>query len=93
MSRALYLAAYDVRNPLRLQEAVTVLKNYASGGQKSVFECFLSRWERRRLLDEVAEVLDLEVDSFVLVPLRRQTRPRPLGVAVEPVDPGFFYVG
>lgn len=93
MSRALYLAAYDVRHPLRLQEAVTVLKNVASGGQKSVFECFLNARERDTLLDEVATVLDLTEDSFVLVPLRTTETPRPLGVGLEPVDTDFFYVG
>lgn len=36
-----YLAAYDVSDPKRLQQALHVLRDYATGGQKSVFECFL----------------------------------------------------
>ncbi|MBK8964193.1 MAG: CRISPR-associated endonuclease Cas2 [Candidatus Competibacteraceae bacterium] len=50
--RALYLAAYDVTNADRLQAALRVLKGYASGGQKSVFECFLTARERTAMLVE-----------------------------------------
>ena len=57
--RALYIAAYDVTDPARLRQALHVLKGYASGGQKSVFECFLTSRERQALLDEVRAVLDL----------------------------------
>jgi CRISPR-associated protein Cas2 len=35
--RMLYLAAYDVTDPDRLQATLQVLKGYACGGQKSVF--------------------------------------------------------
>ncbi len=42
MARTLYLVAYDVRRPSRLRKALRVLKDYASGGQKSAFECYLS---------------------------------------------------
>jgi len=38
-NRQLYLAAYDVSCPRRLRKALYVLRGFASGGQKSVFEC------------------------------------------------------
>jgi CRISPR-associated protein Cas2 len=90
--RDLYLAAYDVSDPGRLREALKVLKNYACGGQKSVFECFLTNAEQRTLVSEVREVLDLEEDRFMLLQLGRGARVRALGVAVAPDDPDFFYV-
>ncbi len=68
-----------------------VLKGYSTGGQRSVFECFLSEGERSSLLGEVAAVLDGE-DRFFLVRLDPRSRVITLGIAVAPEDPPFFYV-
>lgn len=92
-TRILHLAAYDVSDPGRLREALKVLKGYASGRQKSVFECFLTTAERRRLLAEIRGVLDLEEDRFFLVRLDPRGHIRTLGIAVKPTDPPWFYVG
>ena len=91
--RILHLAAYDVSDPGRLREALTVLKGYATGRQKSVFECFLTQAERRRLLAEIGSVLDLREDRFFLVRLDPRGRILTLGIAVKPIDPPWFYVG
>ena len=90
-NRILYLAAYDVADPDRLQAALHVLKGYACGGQKSVFECFLTERERRTLVFEVRQVLDLSSDRFLLLPLGKVTV-RALGIALTPGDPDFYYV-
>ncbi|MBK8896358.1 MAG: CRISPR-associated endonuclease Cas2 [Candidatus Competibacteraceae bacterium] len=91
--RALYLAAYDVTNADRLQAALRVLKGYASGGQKSVFECFLTARERTAMLVEIRGVLDTAEDRFLLLPLPDAGGIRALGVAIRPSDPEFYYVG
>ncbi len=91
--RSLYLAAYDVTDPDRLVAALHVLKGYASGGQKSVFECFLSIREREKLVAEIEAVLDLRTDRFLLLPLPGANPIHPLGIAVRPSDPDFYYVG
>ena len=91
-NRLLYLAAYDVTDPNRLQAALHVLKGYACGGQKSVFECFLTERERQALVGEVRAVLDVASDRFLLLPLGRVTV-RTLGIAVPPSDTEFYYVG
>ena len=91
--RVLYLAAYDVTDSDRLQAALHVLKGYASGGQKSVFECFLTARERLALLAEIRGVLDVAEDRFLLLPLRDAEGIRALGIAVRPSDPDFYYVG
>lgn len=93
MNRTLYIAAYDISDAARLHAALLVLKNHAGGGQKSVFECFLSRSERFSLLDEVAEVLDLREDRFLLLPLKTPATLRVLGRALPPSDDDFFYLG
>lgn len=91
-ARSLHLAAYDIRHPRRLRKALHVLKDFASGGQKSVFECYLTATERRELLDRIAQVMDLDDDRFLIVPLGSGAV-KVLGVAVQPADPGFYYVG
>ena len=91
--RQLYLAAYDISNPVRLRKALKVLRNYATGGQKSVFECFLGDGEKVALLYEIGEVLDLDEDRFFLVRLDPRSKVQTLGIAIRPADPGVFYVG
>jgi CRISPR-associated protein Cas2 len=90
--RMLYLAAYDVTDPDRLQATLQVLKGYACGGQKSVFECFLTVRERLTLVAKVRAVLDLSSDRFLLLPLPEHHRIHTLGIAVAPSDPEFYYI-
>lgn len=91
--RTLYIAAYDVSDSRRLRLALNVVKGYATGGQKSVYECYLTEAERERLLREVRAVLEFEEDRFFLLRLDPRTRVHTLGVAVQPADPEFYYVG
>lgn len=91
--RILYIAAYDVSDDARLREALKVLKGYASGRQKSVFECFLTPGEKRALLSDVRAVIDPVEDRFFLVRLDPRARIRTLGKAVAPSDPPWFYFG
>lgn len=91
--RGLYLAAYDVSSSVRLRRMLKVVKDYATGGQKSVYECFLTDGERESLLDTVRELIDEEEDRFMLLRLDPRSRVRIFGVAVQPADPDYFYVG
>lgn len=92
MSRKLFLAAYDVRDPKRLRAALRVIKGFASGGQKSAYECWLTPAERDELLEEMAEVMDLSVDSFTIIPLEPRRPMAALGIATKPANPAFFYL-
>jgi CRISPR-associated protein Cas2 len=91
--RQLYLAAYDISCNRRLRKALYVLRGYASGGQKSVFECFLTSTEKRQLLEDIAGVINPEEDRFVVLRLAGVKHIRTLGKAVLPQDGSFFYVG
>jgi CRISPR-associated protein Cas2 len=91
--RQLYLAAYDISCNRRLRKALYVLRGYASGGQKSVFECFLTASEKRQLLEEIAQVINPAEDRFILLRLEGVKYIRTLGKAVLPQDGTFFYVG
>lgn len=91
--RSLYLAAYDIRSPRRLRAALQLVKGHATGGQKSVYECFLTPAERRQLLTGMREVLAMQEDCFLLLRLDPRSRVHALGIAIEPQDPPFFYHG
>lgn len=91
--RALYLVAYDIRHPRRLAKALKVVKAYATGGQKSVHECFLSPREKAELRQELGNVIRRSEDSVVFVRLDPRSRPRTLGIALPPRDETFFYIG
>lgn len=93
MPRKLYLAAYDVREPKRLARALRVIRGFASGGQKSAYECWLTPAEIADLKCSMSDVLDFEEDCFALIPLNPRRPITPLGVAVPPVDPDYYYVG
>ena len=91
--RALYIAAYDVADPRRLRKVHKAVKCHATGGQKSVFECFLTPLERSGLVKRVHSLIDEQEDRFALLQIEERTQPILLGIAVPAVDPNFYYVG
>jgi CRISPR-associated protein Cas2 len=91
--RRLHIAAYDISDDRRLREALKILKGYAAGRQKSVFECFLTAAERKHLVYEIQALLDPVEDRFVLLRLEPRGKTRVRGKAVKPMDPPWFYVG
>jgi CRISPR-associated protein Cas2 len=91
--RALYLAAYDIACPRRQEAARDLVRAYATGGQKSVYECFLTPAEKAGLLADMAIVVDDRQDRFFLLRLDPRSRTVALGCATPAVDPPFFYAG
>lgn len=91
--RQLYLAAYDISCNRRLRKALYVLRSFASGGQKSVFECFLTPAEKSQLLEDMQKVIDPGEDRFILLKLAGAKHIRILGKAVLPQDGSYYYVG
>jgi len=93
MSRHLYLAAYDITDPGRLHQMLVAVKAYATGGQKSVFECWLNTEERHHLLAVSNRKMDLDKDRFFILRLDPRQRPILLGLALPLADPCFYYQG
>ncbi len=91
--RRLYLAAYDISDPLRLRQGLRIAKSFATGGQKSVFECFLTEGERALLLGQLAGVIDPQEDAVLVVRLDPRSKVHTLGIGVPPVDELYFYHG
>lgn len=93
MNRQLYLVAYDVHQPRRLRHIHQVLKDYASGGQKSAFECYLSAGEQKELLQRVQQLMDDTEDAFLIIRLASRDAVETLGKAIKPVDELYTYLG
>ncbi len=91
--RHLFLAAYDISSPRRLRQALYTVRDYATGGQKSVHECFLTEYERVELLERIADVIDPEADRFFLLRIDSRARIRVMGRGIPPTDPNWYYVG
>lgn len=91
--RDLYLAAYDVADDRRLTKALHAVRTYATGGQKSVHEVFLTAAEKGELLRGIAGILDHAEDRFFLLRLDPRAKCHTLGVGTPPVDATYFYVG
>ena len=89
--RDFFLAAYDVADHRRRRAALKLARGYATGGQRSVHECFLTPAERGELLLNLADVLDEGEDRFVLLRLDPRARVYTLGAALAPADPPYFY--
>ena len=91
--RVLYIAAYDVADPARLRKVHNVVKRFATGGQKSVFECFLTPSERKELLTEALALIHEDEDRLAFLRVEERTRPVLHGIATPAIDPDFYYVG
>ncbi len=90
--RKLHIAAYDVTDAKRLRRMLHVVKDYATGGQKSAYECYLSSREIRELMMRVAATIDSSQDRFSCVELKQSRATKTLGKAVAPSNPGYFYI-
>ncbi len=69
------------------------MKQYSTGGQKSVFECFLTDGEMNGLNQQMLSTIDVHEDRFLLIRLDPRAAIWTLGVAVPPEDPPYFYAG
>lgn len=91
--RDLHLACYDVANPKRLVAALKLARQYATGGQKSAHEIFLTPAERDGLVADMRTLLVLDEDRFLLLRLDPRSKLYALGKAIAPSDPDYFYMG
>lgn len=93
MNRTLYLIAYDITDSRRLNSARYLLKGYSTGGQKSVFECFLTDAELSYLTGLLGKLIFKEEDRVHVFTMDGRSATHTLGIAVQPKDPAYFYIG
>ncbi len=91
--RYLYIVAYDIANKKRLRKVHKIVKKYATGGQKSAFECFLTPDERGKLIKSCRAVINDSEDRLALLPIEMRAQPILKGIALPAADPDYYYVG
>ena len=93
MNRTLYLIAYDVRNEHRLNRIRFFLKGYSTGGQKSAYECFLTDGELKFARNNLEGLIQNDEDRVHIFQMDGRSKTHVLGIAVQPKDPAYFYIG
>lgn len=91
MSRALYLAAYDVRDPRRLARVGRYFRSYRVAGQKSVPEIWVTPAELQHIQRDTSDMLDIGEDRLHIIALDPRMRRRCLGQAMT-FSASFFCV-
>lgn len=61
--RHYYIFAYDIGDPKRQARVRRLLQGYATGAQKSLFECWLTHDELGHLCRQIAPIIE-NTDSF-----------------------------
>ena len=79
--RSLYLVAYDVCEPHRLQRVCRYLTGYKVGGQKSVFEVWVTPGELRHIRADLDALMEPAEDRLHILALDPRMKPRCLGRA------------
>lgn len=80
-TRTLYLIAYDVCEPHRLQRVCRYLTGYKVGGQKSVFEVWVTPAELRKIRCDLEYLMVSEEDRLHILALDPRMNVRCLGQA------------
>ncbi len=76
MPRNLYLIAYDISEPAALRKILKLIKSYAIGGQKSFYECWMTKQELKAFLGDVIELIDAQTDSVMIFQLDSRLKPQ-----------------
>ncbi|MCX7770466.1 MAG: CRISPR-associated endonuclease Cas2 [Proteobacteria bacterium] len=93
MTRTLYIVAYDISNEKRLAKVRYFIKNFSTGGQRSVYECFLTDEELERVTEGLKRIIHPFEDRIHIFTLDGRSKTHTLGIAIQPQDPDFFYIG
>lgn len=89
--RTLYLIAYDIADPRRLEQVCRYLTGWKVAGQKSCFECWLTPSERQQALRTLRDLILPSEDRIHLFQLDPRQSVRCHGVA-RTFTQGYFTV-
>ena len=79
MSRLLYLIAYDISCPRVQHQILNLIKSYAIGGQKSLYECWMTKNEMNLFRQEAELLVDNTTDSVLIFQLNQNITPLLVG--------------
>jgi CRISPR-associated protein Cas2 len=86
-ARRLVIAAYDISAPRRLKRALKHCTGFATGGQKSVHECWVTPAERRALCAGLEKICDPVADRWMVAEVGAKPAVITLGRARPPTPP------
>jgi CRISPR-associated protein Cas2 len=89
--RTLYLVAYDVCNPRRLHKVCRYLTGFKVGGQKSVFEIWVTPAELTQIRADLEQLMDAGKDRLHIFALDPRMKPHCLGNGTH-FEPTFFSI-
>jgi CRISPR-associated protein Cas2 len=83
-----HLVSYDICDPKRLRKVASTCEDFGLRRQYSVFVCRLTATDLVRLKGRLYEIIDLDVDQVLFVPLcaRCSEQIESLGRPIEPPD-------
>jgi CRISPR-associated protein Cas2 len=81
-----YIVAYDIADPKRLRKVATICEDFGTRKQYSVFFCRLGATDIVRLRNRLYEVMNLEKDQVLFVPVcgKCVDRIESLGLPTDP---------
>ncbi len=91
--RILYIIAYDITDMRRLEKVRYFLKEYSTGGQKSVYECFLKKEELKFVISKLNRLINPYEDRVHVFRIDGRSNVITLGIALPPQYPEYFYIG
>jgi CRISPR-associated protein Cas2 len=93
MLRHLFLIGYDISAARIRRRALKAVKGHAIGGQKSLYECWLTSGELQQAMATLRRIIDPATDRVIFLRLDERATVHTRGVAVAPSDGDFFYQG
>ena len=93
MLRHLFLIAYDIGSAARRRKVLDAVKGHATGGQKSLYECWMTSGELQQAMHVIRSLIDTKDDRVLIIRLDPRASVHVLGMAVVPADDEFFYHG
>lgn len=91
--RILYIIAYDITDMKRLGQVRYFLKGYSTGGQKSVYECYLEKEELKFIISKLKRLINHQEDRVHIFRIDGRSEVITLGIAIPPSNPEYFYIG
>ncbi|MDR1828344.1 MAG: CRISPR-associated endonuclease Cas2 [Methylobacteriaceae bacterium] len=92
MARTLFLVCYDISDHGRLARVHKCVQAYAIGGQKSFYECLMTREERRGLEVRLLNIMEPTEDRIHFFQLDPRIRPWFYGQAKRQATQPFLIV-
>jgi CRISPR-associated protein Cas2 len=89
----LVLVVYDIADDKRRVKLATFLEGYGRRVQESVFECFISLEEMKKLHDKIKKRVKLQEDNVRLYWIPSDALPKALAIGSNPpAPPPSFYI-